>query len=391
MQEIAYRPQNIRETLVELKNSSELAVDLAYSSILFDKQELAHEVMDLESRVSYLQYHARMALMLAAKNTADAESFVGLFQVVDGTVAVTRAAADMAQIPLRDVGFPPAFRSLPDAHERFVRFDIAADSSLGGRTLADLQLDIERGVRIIAIRRDTEWHVAPGGSSQLLEGDVVFARGPDAGIAEVVSKATGETFAKPDEGDRPAETNEAVEALVELKNLSELAIGLAHGAVLFDSTEMAGEVQVLEQQADELRAKLERWVMETLRDGEAEAVDQLRGVFHVAFAAEVICDAASSIAEVVLRDVDLHPVYAQAIKESQEVIASVELQNGELAGRTIADLESAIEAGVLILALHRGDRWVYDPDGETTVGTGDRLIIKGPERGEARFRELATA
>lgn len=58
MREIAYEPRNVREILVELKDSSELAVDLAYSAAR-DDAALADEVLELESRVDYLQYHAR--------------------------------------------------------------------------------------------------------------------------------------------------------------------------------------------------------------------------------------------------------------------------------------------------------------------------------------------
>ena len=387
MREIEYRPRNIRETLVELKDSSELAVDLAYSAVLFDNRELANEVVELESRANYLRYHARIALMLAAKNTTDAERLVGIFQVVDGAVAVTEAAADIARVPLRDLGIPSAFRALPAAHEQFVRAEVASSSQLSGRTLHDLELEVDEGVRVIAVRRGEEWLFAPGGDDQLLSGDVVFARGPEAGAAEFYEAATGDPYEPPPEPAADEDIERAVETVVELKNVSELAIGLAYSAALYDSDALAGEVQVLEQRSDELREELERWVVAAGERGGGDD-DSLRGLFHIAVAAEVISDAALDVADVVFREVDLHPVFAQAISESEEVITSVEVGDGDLAGETVDALEREVETGMTVLALHREEGWTYDPGGETTVRAGDRLVLKGPQRGERRFRRL---
>lgn len=388
MREIKYRPKNIRETLVELKNSSELAVDLAYSSVLFDNRELANEVVELETRANYLQYHARIALMLAAKNSHDAESLVGIFQVVDGAVDVTEAAADIARIPLRDLGIPEAFSALPDAHERFVRARVGDESPLSGKSLHELELDVGRGVKVIAIRRDTEWLFSPDGDDQLLSGDVVFARGPVEGIDEFYESATGTEYEPPPKPEGDEDLERAIAAVVELKNVSELAIGLSYSAALYDSDAIAGEVRVLERRADELREELEQWVVAAAEHGGTTDGSRLRGLFHIAVAAEVICDAALDIAEVVFREVELHPVFGQAIQESDEVITSIEITDGDLDGVTVDELEHDIETGMTVLALHREDGWSYDPTAETTIHAGDRLVLKGPQRGETRLRKL---
>ncbi len=385
MREITYRPKNIRETLVELKDSSELAVDLAYSAVLFGNRELAHEVIELEARANYLQYHARIALMLAAKSAADAESLVGIFQVVDGAVDVTESAGDIARIPLRELGIPETFRALPDAHEQFVRAEVATSSPLAGRTLRELELDIDEGVHVIAIRRDATWLFAPDGNDQLLAGDIVFCRGSVEGVSETYEDATGSEYEPPEEG-KGDDIERAVETVIELKNVSELAIGLAYSAALYDSDAIAGEVQVLEHRSDELREELERWVVNAAGEGEGN----LRGLFHLAVASEAICDAAFDIAEVVFREVELHPVFEQAIRESREIITSVELNDDSvLVGETIEAVEREIEAGMTVLALDRNGAWTYDPPEDTELQAGDVLVVKGPRRGEARLRELA--
>ncbi|MES3517262.1 MAG: TrkA C-terminal domain-containing protein [Natronomonas sp.] len=387
MKKISYRPQNIRETLVELKDSSELAVDLAYSAILFGNRDLAREVIELESRANYLQYHARIALMLAAKNTNDAEALVGIFQVVDGAVDITEAAADIARIQLRDLTTPAAFRALPAAHEQFVRAEIADSSRLSGRTLRELDLDVEEGVSVIAIRRDTEWVVDPDGDDQLLSGDVIYGRGPAEGIADIYEQATGDPYDPPTGESVDEDVERAIETVVELKNVSELAIGLAYSAALYDSDAIAGEVQTLERRSDELREELEGWVIDAAGAGGA---DNLRGLFRLAAAAEVICDATLDIAEVVFREVELHPVFGQAILESKEVIASIAVDAGdELEETTIDRIEGEIETAIAVIALDRDGEWQYDPDDATVLRADDVLIVKGPRRSVSRLRTLA--
>lgn len=388
MREIRYEPKNIRETLVELKDSSELAVDLAYSAVLFDKQELAEEVEELAARANYLRYHARIALMLAAKNTDDAESLVGIFQVVDGAVDITEAAADIARIPLRGVHLPSAFRVLPDAEEQFVRLTLAESSPLAGRTLQNLGLDVDKGISIIALRRNDDWIFAPSGEDEILSGDVLFARGPAEGIADFHRDATGEQWEPPELPEEDSDIERAIAGIVELKDVSELAVGLSYSAALYDSETLAEEVEELEERADTLRAKLETWVVS---DGEHSDTDPatLRGLFHLAVAAEVISDAALDIAEVVFRDVKLHPVFGRAIKESREVITSVQItHDSELVGRTISEFEHDVEGGMTVLALRRRGEWLYTPSEETEIESEDRLVLKGPNRGVELIQQL---
>ena len=43
------QPKNVKELLVELKDASELMVDLAYAAVFFNEEKLAREVGRLES------------------------------------------------------------------------------------------------------------------------------------------------------------------------------------------------------------------------------------------------------------------------------------------------------------------------------------------------------
>src|SRR5436309_3047772 len=45
------QPRNVKELLVEAKDTSELMIDLAYAAVFFDEQKLAREVERLEQRM----------------------------------------------------------------------------------------------------------------------------------------------------------------------------------------------------------------------------------------------------------------------------------------------------------------------------------------------------
>jgi uncharacterized protein with PhoU and TrkA domain len=113
--------------------------------------------------------------------------------------------------------------------------------------------------------------------------------------------------------------------------------------------------------------------------------DEFRGLLHVAVSSEVISDAAYEIADVVLRDIRLHPVFLASIEESDEIILKMEVNNAVIFGKTLKELK--IE--MFILAIRRKEgKWLYNPSGSVEIRYGDLLIMRGPREGEDRMREI---
>ncbi|WP_137291582.1 potassium channel family protein [Natronorubrum halophilum] len=391
MEEIAYRPQNVRETLVELKNASELAVDLGYAAALYDYPGLAEEVLELESRADSLQYPAKIALMLAAKRSADAEQLVGIVQIVEAAVGITNAAADIAAIVVNDIGVPEEVRAtLPDADEVVMRAIVSDDCDAIGDTLGELAFESDVGVDVIAIRRGSEWNIAPGEEAVINAGDIVIGSGSVAGVDTVHELLTGEaeTAATPPRPDVEA-LERAAELVTDLKNISELAVGLSYAAVLFDDAKLASEVRELEIRSDALKNDTETLVIEA--GDQVTEPARLRGLLHLATASEAICDAAVDIAEIVLRDGNVHPVFGQAVGESDELITTTTVvPESALPEATLAELELEERTGTSIMAIHRNTDWILAPTGETRLHSDDILIARGPEDGTTLLQEWAS-
>jgi len=189
---IKYKPIPVRNLLVEMKNLSEIMLDLAYSAALFNSKELAKDVLELEQRVDTLAYLLRMNTMIAARDARDAESLIGVSIVASSTNKISDAAGDIAHIVLREIGIHPLVREVfKKVEENLGRTEIKPNSVLVDRALEDLELAARMGVDIIAIRRGEEWVINPKPHELILKGDVLIARGTPDGIEELNELAAG--------------------------------------------------------------------------------------------------------------------------------------------------------------------------------------------------------
>lgn len=192
IEKVEYTPVSVRETLILMKDISELMIDLAYSAALFDSRELAEEVMGLEERMDTLVYTLNMNLMLAARDKEDAESLVGVAKVGSLTNSISDAAADMAGIVLNDIGVHPIVREVfQRTEEHLARIELKEGSILAGKTVNELDLAAAIGADIIAIRRGKHWMINPGKEVVMPE-DVLMARGTASGLEELGRAARGE-------------------------------------------------------------------------------------------------------------------------------------------------------------------------------------------------------
>ncbi|HKZ95124.1 MAG TPA: TrkA C-terminal domain-containing protein [Candidatus Bathyarchaeia archaeon] len=185
LDKIKYKPISVRDLITEMKDLSELMIDLAYSAALFNSRPLAEEVIEMERRVDNLAYLLDMSAMVAARDPRDAESLVAVSMVASAADKISDAAGDIAGIVLREIGIHPIVRAaFEQVEERLTRVEIEKGSVWANKTLKDLELAPKMGVDIIAIRRNKDFIINPEKDELILEGDVVIARGAPMGVEE---------------------------------------------------------------------------------------------------------------------------------------------------------------------------------------------------------------
>ena len=181
---------------------------------------------------------------------------------------------------------------------------------------------------------------------------------------------------------------EIVTRFVELKNTSELMIELAYSSLMLNSKDLAEEVQRLEESMDKMHTDFELLALTSgFKKDEASG---FLGLIRLGVATEKLADAASEMAEVVLRDIEPHPVLKLAIREAEEtVIQACVTEESSLINKTLKEARVPEETGMWILAIKRNEKSLRPKPG-TRIQLGDILIASGYAEGVEDLQKLAS-
>ena len=183
--EIEYEPTSVKELMTEMKNISELIIDLAYSAVLFNNKDISEEVKYLEVRMDKLNYDIRIMAMMASRTKDDAEELAGILQVAEAAESISNAAGDINKLLDEKITGPILPKILKKADEQLFRIKISSSSKACDRKIGDLKIETETGMRIIAIRRGECWIYNPPADTFLNANDSLIARGNDEGFSEL--------------------------------------------------------------------------------------------------------------------------------------------------------------------------------------------------------------
>ncbi|TRO50749.1 PhoU family transcriptional regulator [Candidatus Bathyarchaeota archaeon] len=171
--------------------------------------------------------------------------------------------------------------------------------------------------------------------------------------------------------------DETEKLLLQVKDTSEIMLDLAYSSLIFSDREIADEVLLLADYVKELNSQLEEIVIERV----SRDKDLNRAITYIRLsrAMEDIADSAEKIADVVLRDIKVHPVLAESILESGTSIAREVIAPGSvLAGTRLRETSLATDTGWFVIVVKRGQKWIIGPDGEAVLEPGDTIFARGP-------------
>ena len=176
---------SLKDLILDMKNLSELTVDLSYTALLFDSREIAAEVRQLEGEMDDLYFQARLSILEQAKKEGT-EPLLSVLQFVDAIEDITDAAAEVAEIVEEGIDPHPVFDiAMRDTEDVISRVDVDPGSVLIDRKLAELKLEIKVGVDILAIKRSGKLIYDPGNQDFLREGDILIVKGSEEGIEKL--------------------------------------------------------------------------------------------------------------------------------------------------------------------------------------------------------------
>lgn len=189
-------PQDtVKDLLEEVKNLSELMLDLAYSSVFFKNKEIAQEVMLSFERFEDREERLFTQLFAASRGQGDM-SLISVIEIVESAKNVAMAARNLADMVVQGKDLHPVIhQALEETDETIQRVVLAESSVLIDKSLKELQLGAQVGIGIIGIRRSGDkahkWIFYPTGSTMLQAGDIVIGVGSNASCEKFSELASG--------------------------------------------------------------------------------------------------------------------------------------------------------------------------------------------------------
>jgi len=186
--------KKIVDMLVELKDTSELMLDLAYSSILLNSKELAEEVQALEEHMDKLHTDFELLVLSTCVSPEESKDFLGLIRIGVVTENIADAAAQIAEVVLREIKPHPVLAlAIEEAEETVVHVQVSKESPLVGKTLREAQVHEETGMWILVVRRGGRW-IRPSPDLKINAGDVLIASGYAEGEEDLKKLASPESY-----------------------------------------------------------------------------------------------------------------------------------------------------------------------------------------------------
>ena len=175
-----------------MKDISELMVDLAYSSVLFDSEAMADEVYALEETMDELNHQLTIRALLASRTREEAEQISEILNVASSINRISDHAQNISEIVARDLDIHAVIQeSLQRTDEKIFRVHLEELSQLVSMSLKESQLASRIGVTIIAVRRKKRWVYNPKKRFIFLCGDILIARGTQEGLLILKEIAKG--------------------------------------------------------------------------------------------------------------------------------------------------------------------------------------------------------
>lgn len=182
----------LEEMLLEIKDTSELMVDLAYSSLLYNSKEIAEEVYQLHQRMAELGEEIEELAIKRAIEDKDIPKSLTTLRMAKSVQQISNAALRIADVVRREVTPHPVIQlSLRESDVIITTAVVQENSDLAGSTLGAVKLATNSGMYVIAIRRGRRYIYGPDRNTSIVAGDILFVRGPEDGEEFLRDLASG--------------------------------------------------------------------------------------------------------------------------------------------------------------------------------------------------------
>ncbi|MEA1994403.1 MAG: PhoU domain-containing protein [Euryarchaeota archaeon] len=175
--------RRIKDILIEIKDTSELMIDLAYTSLIYRNKDIAEEVIVLEERVDKLHYKLKLITLRAAKKEKP-ENLIAILELGNAAEMVADAALKIAENVFRTKIHPIFIEAMSETDEIIVKEVVTKNSRMIGKTVKDIGIKTNTGMHIFLVKRGNRY-IYKLDTLIFKKGDIIFAEGPVDGKEEL--------------------------------------------------------------------------------------------------------------------------------------------------------------------------------------------------------------
>ena len=390
-----YQPISMREILREMKHNLDLMIDLAYTAVKFGSKEIADEVYKIEQRVHELTFLLSFQVIQTRprgfKSAKKLEPIIVMGYSID---KISDALSDIAQVVNINSDISNFTQLFWDyVPEPILKISVNEGCSFIGENRKAVHFRSKHGVNLIAIRRNGKWLFSKDEKVQL--NDILIVKGEKEPLMELkeackdsepISFQIEKDIEKPVFDITDPEIEELFQKYVQLTDISETMTELALASIFFNNYEVAEDVLEMEELIDGLNINFEKEVLEFA--SQLENTRDLTGILRIIFSCELIADAASNIAESIIKGFTPHKILQKAIEETTELVVRERLsEDSYFKGKKYKELQDKrYKRGFNIIALKRDNKWKYSFEPEFVFKEGDLVIGLGPKESVEEWR-----
>ena len=180
----------IEDLLVELIDTTDMMLDLAYTALIYNNRDIAREVLALEETVDTWHLELELESLRLCTGPGEERKVLGLIRLGLICEILSDAAASIADLTVRGLEAHEILQTaIEEAEDTVTMVRITGGGTLAGKTIREAQLLERLGLEILAIRKKGVWLYAPGEDVRMEVGDELIACGTRDSIAIFESMA----------------------------------------------------------------------------------------------------------------------------------------------------------------------------------------------------------
>lgn len=166
---------NLCEELLQFRNITQFMVDLAYTALITRSEDIAEKTLELEDYVDRML--EKFEYDVISNPDLSVNEKICAIHIAVASEQIADAAAELAELIVRGVEPHPLITDIFwETDERISVIEM--DESDEGKTIDELGYE-KKGIKVLAVRRNDEWHIMPPYSAfKVKKGDVLIVKYP---------------------------------------------------------------------------------------------------------------------------------------------------------------------------------------------------------------------